>query len=101
VKEKSDAADRVMHYLAHQIVQGQTLKVIQIDCGREFIDVKLETWCKECNIEIHLTAPYSPSQNGVVEWMNHTLAELGHVMLIANNLPEFLWEYSIMHAAYL
>jgi Integrase core domain len=61
----------------------------------------LETWCKEQGIEIHLTAPYSPSQNGVAERMNRTLAELGHAMLIGNDLPEFLWEYSIMHAAYL
>jgi hypothetical protein len=61
----------------------------------------LETWCKEWGIEIHLTAPYSPSQNGVAEWMNCTLAELGRAMLIGNDLPEFLWEYSIMHATYL
>jgi hypothetical protein len=61
----------------------------------------LETWCKEWGIEIYLTAPYSPSQNGIAERMNRTLAKLGHTMLIGNDLPEFLWEYSIMHAAYL
>jgi hypothetical protein len=82
-------------------MQGQTSKAIQFDCSRAFINMKLETWCKEHGIEIHLTVPYSPSQNGLAEQMNHTLAELGHTMLIANDLPEFLWEYSIMHATYL
>jgi GAG-pre-integrase domain len=101
VKEKSDAADKVIHYLVHLIIQGQTPKVIKIDCGKKFINVKLETWCKEHGVEIHLTAPYSPSQNSVAEGINCTLAELGCAMLIGNDLPEFLWQYSIMHAAYL
>jgi hypothetical protein len=33
--------------------------------------------------------------------MNRTLAELSRAMLIANDLPEFLWEYAVLHAAYL
>ena len=52
-------------------------------------------------MEIHLTAPYSPSQNGIAERMNRTLVELSQAMLIANELPEFLWEYAVLHAAYL
>ena len=58
-------------------------------------------WCKGHGIEIHLTAPYSPSQNGVAERMNRTLVELSRAMLDANELPEFLWEYAVLHAAYL
>jgi transposase InsO family protein len=70
VKEKSDMSQGVINYLAHLIMQGQKPKAIQIDCGREFVNDKLETWCKECGIEIHFTAPYSPSQNSAVERMN-------------------------------
>jgi hypothetical protein len=33
--------------------------------------------------------------------MNRTLVELSQAMLCANQLPEFLWEYAITHAAYL
>jgi hypothetical protein len=33
--------------------------------------------------------------------MNRTLVELSRAMLIANDLPEFLWEYAVLHAAYL
>ena len=62
---------------------------------------KLENWCKECGIEIRLTAPYSPSQNGIAERMNCTLVELSREMLSANQLPEFLWEYAVTHATYL
>jgi hypothetical protein len=52
-------------------------------------------------IEIHLTTPYSPSQNGITERMNLTLVKLGHAMLKGQDLPEFLWEYVILHAAYI
>ena len=62
---------------------------------------KLENWCKERDIEIRLTAPYSPSQNGIAERMNQTLVELSQAMLSTNQLPEFLWEYAVTHAAYL
>ena len=33
--------------------------------------------------------------------MNQTLVELGHAMLKGQNFSEFLWEYTIVHAAYL
>ena len=48
-----------------------------------------------------MTAPYSPSQNGVAERMNRTLVELARAMLTAKKLPEFLWEAAVAHAAYL
>ena len=47
-----------------------------------------------------MTAPYSPSQNGVAERMNRTLVELARAMLTDSKLPEFLWEPAVAHAAY-
>jgi len=67
VRQKSDAAQGVINYLAHVETQGQNLKRIQIDCGKEFINDMLESWCKERSTEIHFTTPYSPSQNGIAE----------------------------------
>ena len=86
------------HYLK---TQGRNSKGIQTDCGKELINEKLESWCKEHGMEIHYTALYSPSQNGIAEWMNHTLAKLSRAMIITNDLPEFLWEYMVLHATYL
>jgi hypothetical protein len=101
LKEKSDAAQPVINYLAHLITLGRKPKAIQIDSGTEFVNEKLKSWCKEQGIEIHMTAPYSPSQNGVAERMNQTLVELSRAMLRAQDLPEFLWEYSLLYAAYI
>ena len=52
VKQKSDATQAVINYLAHLKTQGRNPKGIQIDCGKEFVNEKLESWCKECSMEI-------------------------------------------------
>ena len=74
-------------------------KAIQIDRGKEFVNEDLKIWCQCEGIEIQMTAPYSPSQNGVAEQMNQTLVELAHTMI--RGLPEFLWEYAVAHSSYL
>ena len=58
-------------------------------------------WFNQQGIEAQLTAPYSPSQNGAAERLNRTLVELARAMMAARNVPEFLWEHAIQHAAYL
>ena len=67
----------------------------------EFINDTLKTWCAQKGVDINMTAPYSPSQNGVAERMNRTLVELVRTMLRVQRLPEFLWEPATAHAAYL
>ena len=74
-------------------------KQFGIDRGKEFVNKSLTEWCHEHGIEIQMTAPYSPSQNGVAERMNRTLVELARAMI--RGLPEFLWEYAVNHATYL
>ena len=74
---------------------------IHIDHGKEFVNENLQNWCNEQGIDIQMTAPYSPLQNGVMERMNHTLIELACAMLTASKLPEFLWEPVVAHTAYL
>ena len=91
----------IVNHLANLIIQGRVPKAVQINRGKEFINECLWRWCNEQGIEICLTAPYSPSQNGIAECMNRTLVELGRAMLMAQEMPEFLWEQAIEHAAYL
>jgi len=46
------------------------------DQGAEFVNDELLYWLQEQGIELQTTAPYSPSQNGAAEHLNHTLLEL-------------------------
>ena len=71
-----------------------------MDCGTEFVNEDLRTWCHSKGIRYQMTAPHSPSQNRVAEQMNRMLEELSRAMLINLKLPEFLWEPAVAHATY-
>ena len=47
------------------------------------------------------TAPYSPAQNGIAEWLNQTLLEHTQVMIFAKNLPKSLWLEAVAYAFYI
>jgi hypothetical protein len=99
MNNKSNAIQKVKDYLVYLISHDMKPKAIHIDWGKEFVNKNLMAWCRERGIEIQMTAPYSPSQNGVAEHMNCTLVELARAMIWG--IPEFLWEYMVSHASYL
>ena len=101
LKNKNEATKTVKNHLAYLKTQGRHPKGLRVDNGKEFCNKDLQEWCKQQGIEMQFTAPYSLSQNGVAECLNHTLLELACAMLIARNLPIFLWEYAVAHAMYL
>ena len=101
LKAKSDTNRFIKNYFIYLKVHGRSPRAIRIDRGTEFLNQDLRLWCADNGIEIQSTAPYSPSQNGIAECMNRTLTELARTMLIDSELPEFLWEPAIFHAAYL
>jgi hypothetical protein len=76
LKAKSQALAHVKAYLTYLKAHRRKPHAIWVDCGKEFINEDLKSWCHEQGIEINQTAPYSPPQNGVAEQMNHTLVEL-------------------------
>jgi hypothetical protein len=101
LKAKSEAACKIQGYISHLQIRKHVTQVIKIDCSTEFLNQSMKIWCDEQGIELHITALYLPSQNGVTEHMNHTLVELAQAMLTALHLPEFLWESAVNHAAYI
>ena len=101
LKEKNQASSAVIAYLVHLLNHKRKPQSIQMDRGKEFVNQKVLEWCKHRGIELHLTAPYSPSQNGITERMNCTLVELARTMIKGQDLPEFIWEHAISHAAYI
>src|SRR5260221_1716876 len=100
LKTKSQATQYIKDYMTHLIAHGKSPTAIHMDCGSEFVNEPLRTWCHSKGIWYQMTTPYSPSQNGVAERMNRTLGELSRAMLSVSKLPEFLWEMAIAHATY-
>jgi hypothetical protein len=76
LKAKEQVGQKVINYIATLCTQNKTPCAIRMDRGTKFVNESLQTWCQAHGIQTQLTAPYSPLQNGVTEWMNCTLVEL-------------------------
>jgi len=102
LKRKSDAFQRIQEYGA-VIKQkfGKPPKYLRFNNGGELVNPEIEKWASEKGITIETTAPYSPSQNGIMEQFNQTLLELMRAMLIGKQLLVFLWDEAVSHAVYL
>jgi hypothetical protein len=82
-----------------QLESGQKLKAIRSDNAPEFI--KLSKELERDGIRVELTAPYTPSQNGVAERLNRTLITKARAMLVTAEMPSQLWGEAVHVACYL
>lgn len=70
-----------------QAKSGLKLGTLQIDRGGEFTAAVFAEYCVEEGVCRHLTAPYSPQQNDVVECRNGTVVATTRSMLMEKGLP--------------
>jgi transposase InsO family protein len=100
--KKTDTSNRIKGHVAKiKRKHGKAPQYMRVDNGTEFINAEVKKFAEEEGIIIETSAPYSPSQNGVAERFNRTLLELVRAMLIAKQLPEYLWDEAVSHATYL
>ena len=102
MSEKSQAFETFKKF--KNLVEQETGKKIQTfrtDRGGEFISGEFNGYCELSGIKRHLTAPYSPQQNGVVERRNRTLMEMTRSILKHMNMPNYFWGEATRHSTYL
>ena len=102
LKEKSEAFDHFKRF--KELVEKETratIKTLRTDRGGEFTSQGFRSFCDENGINRHLTAPYSPQQNGVVERRNRTLMEMTRSIMKHMKIPDYLWGEAVRHATYL
>ena len=102
LKEKGEAFEKFR--LFKKTVEqetGFTIKTFRTDRGGEFLSKEFQTFCDDFGIQRHLTAPYTPQQNGVVERRNRTLMEMTRSILKHMSVPNYLWGEAVRHATYL
>ena len=99
---EGEAASWIKEYIA-KIKQkfGKAPTYMRIDNGRELLNNKIIMFCQNKGITIETTAPYSSSQNGIAECFNWTLIKLVRAMIIAKNLPIFLWDKAVAYATFI
>lgn len=80
---------------------GERIKKLRTDRGGEFLSKALSRVCEEAGIIRHLTAPYSPQQNGVVERRNRTVMSMTRSLLKSMSVPGRFWGEAVRHLVYL
>ena len=70
-KEKSEALTKFKQYKS--FVETQTcwkLKKLRVNGGGEFMNKEFKKFLLDNGIQLEVTAPHSPSQNGIAEQLN-------------------------------
>lgn len=76
----------------------KSLKVFRSDQGGEFTSLDFNNLYNQNDIKLHLTIPYSPQKNGVVERRNQTLMEMTRSIMKAMNVPNYLCGEAVNHS---
>ena len=77
------------------------VRYLRTDNGGEYESDAFRMYCQNEGITRHLTASYTPEQNGVAERLNRTLLERARSMLSHSGLPAIFWAEAVNTAAYL
>lgn len=91
LKDKGDAFKKFKNFKIMVEREAKTsIKTLRTDRGGEFTSIKFQKFCEALGIQRHLTALYTPQQNGVVERRNKTLLEMTRSLLKHMNIPNYL-----------
>ncbi|KAD3336165.1 hypothetical protein E3N88_31684 [Mikania micrantha] len=80
---------------------GHSVKILRTDRGGEFCSNEFNMFCETHGIKRHLTAPFTPEQNGVCERKNRTVVEMAQCMLQAKGMPSYFWAEAVATAVHI
>jgi len=102
LKEKSEAFEKFRDFKTKvEQESGVKIKTFRTDKGGEFVSQEFQDFCAKEGINRHLTAPYTPQQNGVVERRNRTLLGMTRSILKHMKMPNYLWGEAVRHSTYI
>jgi transposase InsO family protein len=85
---KDQAGQALIQFQARaEVESGRKLGTLRTDRGEEFTARAFAEHCAEYGVQRHLTAPYTPQQNGVVERRNQTVLGMARSMMKAKKVP--------------
>lgn len=102
VKKKDEVFDTIKKTFAqmHADTKQQVRKVFP-DCGPEIVNNRMKDFLI-ANSAISVTsAPFHPSQNGIIGRDNRTLLDAVRAMLFEKKLPSYLWGEASQTAIYI
>ncbi|KAJ0440838.1 putative RNA-directed DNA polymerase [Helianthus annuus] len=77
------------------------VKVFRSDNGTEFVNNKMDSFCKSKGIIHQTSCSYTPQQNGVVERKHRHLLNLTRSLLFQSGVPLNFWSDCVLTAVYI
>ena len=74
---------------------------IRTDYGAELRSKKATTWMDDLGIEFESAASHAQEENGVAERSQRTSTEITRSMILAGNIPDFLWPDVLLAAIHI
>uniref|UniRef100_A0A8R7P947 Retrovirus-related Pol polyprotein from transposon TNT 1-94 n=1 Tax=Triticum urartu TaxID=4572 RepID=A0A8R7P947_TRIUA len=98
---KDEAGAAIKEFQARAETEARRkLGTLRTDRG-EYTSTALAKHFAATGVQRHLTAPYSPQQNGVVERRNQTVVGMARSMMKAKGMPDYFWGEAVTTAVYL
>jgi transposase InsO family protein len=98
---KDEAATALKRFQAEAQTEGRCrLRTLRTDRGGEFTSAALAAHFADTGVKRHLTAPYAPQQNGVVERRNQTVVGMARSMMKAKKMPNYFWGEAVSTTVY-
>ena len=102
LREKSEVTNKLIAYLTFWSRHlGSKVKYIRMDNGSENLTSEFQMWCRRSGVQLELTVPYTPQQNGVAERMNRSVASLMRALLVQSGLATRFWGFAARMAAHI
>jgi transposase InsO family protein len=102
LSSKDQAGNAIIRLQARvEAEAGRKLGTLRTDRGGEFTARTFMEYCAEQGVQRHLTAPYTPQQNGVVERRNQTVLGMVRSMLKAMCMPGHFWGEAVLTAVFI
>lgn len=102
LKHKSDVFECFMDF--HKLIMTQynaCVKVFHTDNGMKYVNKEFDGYLSNFGIVHQTTYLNTYEHNGLAERKNRHLLEITHCIMMAMNVPKFLWSEAVMTVAYL
>jgi hypothetical protein len=102
LKNKSDVFDCFKDF--HNLIMTQydaRVKIFRTDNGTEYVNKHFDEYLSSYGIIHQTSCPSTSEQNGLAERKNRHLLEITRCIMMAMNVPKYLWSEAVMTAAYL
>ncbi|KAJ0456204.1 putative RNA-directed DNA polymerase [Helianthus annuus] len=102
LKNKMEVFENIENFYELVLTQfKKKIKIFRSDNGTEFVNNKMNVFCKTKGILHQTSCAYTPQQNGVAERKHRHLLNLARSLLFQSGVPLSFWADCVLTAVYI